>query len=578
MTPKREDPQRPLAFYGLADLEPGYSHRFVTFPWAGTALRTEAGTGNGTGAGNRGRLSVHVFPRRQASDASVSARREGAPPPGGTVLLLHGYLDHALVNGRTIRLLVEAGYDVVAPDLPGHGLSDGEEAGVDDFRTYAEALRCVLAEADAAAESGTPATPGPLSVVGHSAGAAAVLAYCNRYGSPFASVVFVAPLVRTVGWRAIKVALPILRLFSRRIFRRKGACSSDRDFVSFHQADPRMAKTASLEWSRAMVDWEARLENYTRFPDSVVAIQGTKDSVVSWRHNLRFLRRKIPGMSVNLIPGGMHCLLNEREELRRRVEALILDALDPPWPGAGVPAALDLSRVPGYEVPMSKEKWNRRYAERDADSPGEPNPVVVEETAPLRPGRALDLAAGDGRHALFLAARGWRVACVDFSQAAVERGRRFAAAAGLGPEGAGGPGGETGSIDWVHADLAEYEPASGAFDLVTILFLHIPWNEMQDVIRKGAAALAPGGTFLLLGHHRDNIGRGAGGPQDPDVLYTEEAVAKVLGGLDGLDIERQEKIERHPKHAGEATGNPEALALDCLVKARRPLSRNHNAS
>jgi len=253
-------------------------------------------------------------------------------PRRGTVLLLHGYLDHALVNSKTIRLLFEAGYDVLAPDLPGHGLSDGEEAGIDDFATYAEAVRSVLADAETSTRASpvVPATapaPGPLFAVGHSAGAAAVLAYCNRYGCPFASVVFIAPLVRTVGWWAIKVALPLLRFFSRRIFRRPGACSSDRDFVDFHKADPRMAQTASLEWSRAMLDWEVRLEKYTQVPDSVVVIQGTKDSVVAWRYNLRFLRRKIPNLSVNLIPGGMHCLLNEREELRRSVEALILDGL-----------------------------------------------------------------------------------------------------------------------------------------------------------------------------------------------------------------------------------------------------------
>jgi alpha-beta hydrolase superfamily lysophospholipase len=331
----------PLAFYGLEDLAPGYSHRFITFPWSGSAP--------GTRAGQTGRLSVHAFRHRESPAASVSGRRDGAPPCRGTVLLLHGYLDHALVNGKTIRLLVESGYDVLAPDFPGHGLSDGEESAIDDFGTYAEAVRSVLADAGSGApampaDAATPAVPatapapGSLFVVGHSAGAAAVLAYCNRYGCPFKSVVFIAPLVRTVGWRVIKIFLPILRLFSRRIIRRPGACSSDRDFAAFHRADPRMAQTASLEWSRAMLDWEARLDEYTRFPDSAVVIQGTKDSVVSWRHNLRFLGRKISNLSITLVPGGMHCLLNEREELRVHVEKLILDALD-------------LSPVSGYEVP-----------------------------------------------------------------------------------------------------------------------------------------------------------------------------------------------------------------------------------
>ena len=221
---------------------------------------------------------------------------------------------------------------------------------------------------------------------------------------------------------------------------------------------------------------------------------------------------------------------------------------------------------------MSKEKWERRYAERE-DAPGEPNPVFVEEVEGLPPGRALDLAAGDGRHAIYLARRGWQVTAVDFSQTALERGERFAAAAGIG-SGAekkgpqpGVPGvGEGGAIEWVQGDLTEYSPPPGRFDLVTIMFLHIPWEEMKSVLRRAKQAPAAGGIFLLMGHHRDNLGRGTGGPQDPGVLYTEN---DVTGVLSELEILRAEAIERRPEHAGEATAEPGALALDCLVRARR---------
>lgn len=205
---------------------------------------------------------------------------------------------------------------------------------------------------------------------------------------------------------------------------------------------------------------------------------------------------------------------------------------------------------------MSKEKWERRYAERDPESPGDPNPVFVEEVAKLGAGRALDLAAGDGRHAIHLARQGWDVTAVDFSQTAIDRGRRFSAAAT-----------GSGTITWVRADLTDYSPPVGSFDLVIIMFLHIPWNEMTTVIARAQAAVAPGGSFLLLGHHRDNLGRGTGGPQDPEVLYSEADVARQLTEL---RIERQAAIDRPPEHAGEAPRGTDALALDCLVRARRP--------
>lgn len=209
---------------------------------------------------------------------------------------------------------------------------------------------------------------------------------------------------------------------------------------------------------------------------------------------------------------------------------------------------------------MSKEKWERRYAERE-DSPGTPNPVFVEEVRGLAPGRALDLAAGDGRHAIYLATLGWQVTAVDFSHTALKRGQRFAAAARVGTRGR-----DLGGIDWIQADLTQFTPSPGAFDLVAIMFLHIPWEEMRGVLARAQESLAPGGTFLLMGHHRDNLGRGTGGPQDPGVLYTEKEVAE---GLSELEVVKQEAIERRPEHAGEATAEPGVLALDCLVRARR---------
>lgn len=204
---------------------------------------------------------------------------------------------------------------------------------------------------------------------------------------------------------------------------------------------------------------------------------------------------------------------------------------------------------------MSKEKWNRKYAEKGLVWPEAPSSVVVEETKELPPGEALDLAAGEGRHAFYLARQGWRVRAVDFSEVAVEKGSRLAEGSGL-------------EVEWVAADLTGYAMPAERFDLVLLMYLHMPWNELTEVIRRAAQAVRSGGRFLLVGHDSSNAGRGAGGPQDPALLYTAEDVAPLL---EGFVIEKACSFERDLEHEGEQlqsdTTGP--TAIDCMVRARR---------
>jgi SAM-dependent methyltransferase len=198
---------------------------------------------------------------------------------------------------------------------------------------------------------------------------------------------------------------------------------------------------------------------------------------------------------------------------------------------------------------MDREAWDRRYAESERVWSAGPNQFVEAEAAALPPGRALDLAAGEGRNALWLAERGWEVLAVDFSRVALERGRREAGARGL-------------SVDFVQADLTRWQPAPGAHDLVLLVYLHLPWDQMVPVIRAAAEAVAPGGTLLLVAHDLKNLQGGHGGPQDAGVLYTP---AQVVAELGELEIGRAETVERRVN-----TENGDRIALDALVRARRP--------
>lgn len=198
---------------------------------------------------------------------------------------------------------------------------------------------------------------------------------------------------------------------------------------------------------------------------------------------------------------------------------------------------------------MSSDDWDRRYAEPRLVWSAEPNRFLAEEAAGLPPGRALDLACGEGRNAVWLAGRGWEVTGVDFSPVAIEKARRMATGAGV-------------TARFVRADLADHVPEPTSADLVALVYLQVPEPLRTTVLTRAAGALRPGGTLLWIAHDLANLDGGYGGPRDPAVLSTPEGVAAALAGLDVVRAE----VVRRPV----ATDAGEAVALDTLVRATRP--------
>ena len=182
--------------------------------------------------------------------------------------------------------------------------------------------------------------------------------------------------------------------------------------------------------------------------------------------------------------------------------------------------------------PSRRALWDERHAARQPIESFEPDPTLVDEIGSLRPGRALDLGAGDGRNAIWLAIQGWQVTAVDFSQVALDRGRALATASGV-------------RVEWQLADLLEWSPGASRFDLVTLFFIHLPSDERRDVYARAAAAVAPGGTLLIVGHDRTNLVDGVGGPQDPTVLFTPGEIAADLAGfrVDRADVARRRVLD-----------------------------------
>jgi len=199
---------------------------------------------------------------------------------------------------------------------------------------------------------------------------------------------------------------------------------------------------------------------------------------------------------------------------------------------------------------MDRADWDRRYAGREFVWSVEPNRFLVPEVEGLEPGRALDLAAGEGRNAVWLATRGWTVTAVDWSEVGLGKGRLLAEHQAV-------------TVDWVVADLREWEPPERAFDLTLILYLQPPAEVRRLVWRKAARAVADGGRLIVIGHDEANLTEGWGGPSHRGFLYTPDEVAAVV--RPDLEVVRAERVLR-PVETGEG---PRQAVDNIVVAVRR---------
>lgn len=195
-----------------------------------------------------------------------------------------------------------------------------------------------------------------------------------------------------------------------------------------------------------------------------------------------------------------------------------------------------------------KAAWNEQYATDEYIWKVGPNQFVAAHLADLEPGTAIDLGAGEGRNAVWLATRGWRVTAVDLSPVGLGKARRLADEHGV-------------SVETVEADAVTWEPAEPV-DLVVLSYLQIPTGARLTALSRAATWLRPGGTLFVIAHDRSNIEGGHGGPSDPDVCYTVEETVEALSGL-AIDV--AEVVERVV-----STDEGDRVALDTLVRAHRP--------
>ena len=199
---------------------------------------------------------------------------------------------------------------------------------------------------------------------------------------------------------------------------------------------------------------------------------------------------------------------------------------------------------------MDAARWDERYAAKESVFSEVPTPVLVELVSSLHPGRALDLGAGEGRHAVWLARRGWRVTAVDFSRVALDKLARRAEAESL-------------DVRPVVADVRDYRPEPAGFELVLIAYLHPEPLERARIFSRAARAVASGGHLLAVGRDLADLHRdGDRGPPDPERRFTPQRLA---GAFPGIELDRYESVTREV-----ATEERPPRLVDTLAWRTRP--------
>jgi 2-polyprenyl-3-methyl-5-hydroxy-6-metoxy-1,4-benzoquinol methylase len=166
-----------------------------------------------------------------------------------------------------------------------------------------------------------------------------------------------------------------------------------------------------------------------------------------------------------------------------------------------------------------EERWSQALREHgDSIAQRPPNAHLTAEVGDLRPGRALDAGCGHGSDALWLAARGWQVTAVDFSPTALAHARSTGEAVGADV---------AERIAWVEGDLASWTPQPSHYDLVACLYVHVA-GSVEEMVRRMAAGVAPGGTLFLVGHRPIDPATGAATAAADQVQVDVDTAAAAL--------------------------------------------------
>jgi len=183
--------------------------------------------------------------------------------------------------------------------------------------------------------------------------------------------------------------------------------------------------------------------------------------------------------------------------------------------------------------------WDTRYSEIECAYGSEPNEFLKEQLNLLSPGYLLLPGEGEGRNALWAAKKGWKVSAFDFSIEAVNKATKMFQK-------------ENVAVKYNHSSVETFQP-DNKFDVIGLIFLHLPSELRINFFQKIKYWLNPGGKIILECFNPEQLGRFSGGPKDPDLFPSLDDLILNFEGLNVELITKQEVLlNEGPLHQGQA--------------------------
>ncbi len=190
---------------------------------------------------------------------------------------------------------------------------------------------------------------------------------------------------------------------------------------------------------------------------------------------------------------------------------------------------------------MNNDFWNERYGVQEYAYGEEPNEYLKEKLEDCK-GKSYTMlfpAEGEGRNAVYAARLCNEVTCFDLSEEGKKKALQLADKHGAA----------------INYQIDSYESFNSTkqFDMVVLIFAHVPPNKRKEYYQKCIQWLKPGGKMIVEGFAKDQIELNSGGPKNIDMLYSIEEVKSDFEGLEFEELEEKTvHLNEGPFHEGEA--------------------------